>query len=114
MNIIPLVNKFYVNQVTLTEEFLYQKSFQSSELNMCMLRRLRSFQGVTVGSVCQLTAKLQAVRVEDLKKNLQPDRPLATQIQLGPSSRISFKPPTLTARNFATTHNTSLERNQPP
>ena len=54
MNVIPQVNKPYVNEVTLTEKFLYLKSFQSSELNMCMLKRLRSFQRVPVG-LCMST-----------------------------------------------------------
>ena len=45
----PLVNKYYWNEVTLREQNLYQKSCQTSELKLCMLGRLRSFQRGTVG-----------------------------------------------------------------
>ena len=48
MNVIPLVNKSYVNEVTLADKNLYKKSFQSSELKICILRRLRSFQRGTM------------------------------------------------------------------
>ena len=48
-----LLHKPYVNEVTLTEHNLYQKSFQSSQLKLILLRRLRSFQRDTVG-LCRL------------------------------------------------------------
>ena len=52
MNIIPLVNKPYLNEVILKQHILYLKSYQSSELKLCMLKRLRSFQRGTV-SICR-------------------------------------------------------------
>ena len=55
-----LLHKPYVNEVTLNEQNLCLKYRWSFELNLCMLRRFRSFQRGTVG---QLAAKLQAVKV---------------------------------------------------
>ena len=49
MDIIPLVSKPYVYEVTLKGHDLYSKSYQTSELKFCMLRRIRSFQRDTVG-----------------------------------------------------------------
>ena len=51
MNVIPLVNKPCVNEVTLTEHNLYRKSLK---LTLCMLRRLRFFQRGTV-CICRST-----------------------------------------------------------
>ena len=44
---------------------------------------------------------LQSVKVGGFKKILPIGRPWATRIQLGLRGRIFFKPPTLTAHNFA-------------
>ena len=49
MNVIPLVNKPYVNEVNWNEQNLYLKSCQTFELKLCILERLRSFQRGTVG-----------------------------------------------------------------
>ena len=54
MNMEPLLNKPYVNVVTLTEHNLYKKSFQSSLLNLSLSRRFTSFQRGTVG-LCRST-----------------------------------------------------------
>ena len=51
---IPLVSNPYVNDVTLNGQNLYQKSFESSELKLSMLGRLRSFKKGTVG-LCRST-----------------------------------------------------------
>ena len=49
MNMDNLLNMPYVNEVTLNGQNLYLKSCKTSELKLCMLRRLRSFQRGTVG-----------------------------------------------------------------
>ena len=49
-----LLYKPYVNEVTLNGQNLYFKYYQTSELKLCMLRRLRSFQRGSVG-LCRST-----------------------------------------------------------
>ena len=63
-----------------------------------MLRRFRSFQRGTLGSVSQLAVKLQAVKVGGLKKVLP--RGLSRG-GLGSTPGQWDHPPTLTACNFA-------------
>ena len=101
MNIMDhLLNKPYVNEVTLTDQNLCRKSRWSSELNLCMLRRFRSFQNVLWVSVGQSAAKLHAVKVGKFKKIL-PRGQSRTLVAWGwPIGRIFFKRPTLTACNF--------------
>ena len=49
-----LLYKPYVNEVTLNGQNLYFKYYQTSELKLCIFRRLRSFQRGTV-SLCRST-----------------------------------------------------------
>ena len=49
-----LLHKPHVNEVNLNGQNLYLKSCQTSELKLCMLRRLRSFHRGTVG-LCRST-----------------------------------------------------------
>ena len=66
---IPLVYKPYVNEVTLNQQNLYSKSCQSSELKLCMLRRLRSFQRGTVGLCRSTGCKVTSCQSWKFEKN---------------------------------------------
>ena len=88
MNMAPLLNEPYVNKVTLTEHNLYQKSYKSSELNLCLLGGWDLSKQALWVSVEQLAAKLQAVKVGGLKKILPLCRPRATRVRLWLRGRI--------------------------
>ena len=65
-----LVNKPYVNEVTLSKQNLSQKFYKSFELKVCFKRGLDLSKEILWVSVGQLAANLQTVKVGGLKKIL--------------------------------------------
>ena len=68
-----LLHKPYVNEVTLTEHNLYQKSFQSSQLTLILLRGLRSLQRGTVGLCMSKGCKVMRCWMFEKNSAAQPE-----------------------------------------
>ena len=69
MNVMPLVNKTYGNEVTLNDQNLYQKSCQTFILNLYMLKRVSSFERGTVGLCRSIGCKVTTCQSWSFEKN---------------------------------------------
>ena len=90
MNVMPLLDKPHVNEVTLKEQNLFLKSCQSYELKLSFSRDLDLFKEVLWISVRQRAAELPAIKVGGRKKILPICQARASRVRTWLTGRIFF------------------------